>query len=213
MWLDCFILKEKNQRFSGFEISKLSIFRPKKGSFWQSMSLFLEHDLEDDKDGAFSEAFESNNAEKCLEIYKQENSEKLFDNFQLCIMRIVSGENSYLAPCDEMMTYLISPNKLIQRAERELTLGRLEIERKFAIGIVYQWLPSLEYSNSLDLIKGVIETEKLKLNFKKNQLNQLRDMNAPSIIIRSEEKMLSVARYSYLCVFQNRRWLERYFSN
>ena len=212
-FINCFVSKKTGEKFSGIDIIKDPKFHiGNKDGIWAKMDLLT---MDDDEDRPLSEELEQ--LKKALQVKDALRCHQIWKTMELneIKQRLArwSDDREDTAINQETAEYLMNFRNLMARAERELTLGHLEVERKIAIGIVYELLSEFENEPIPTAIELIINKAKERLQKSTERLKRLKNRLAPAVIIENEETTVRQNRYRYLCCFQNRRWLTKYFSS
>lgn len=105
--------------------------------------------------------------------------------------------------------YLHSADQVYDRAVREYSLKRIEVEREIAYNLVFHDSANRVVDSSV--ILEHCECWQKKRESRKVQLARLVSLNAPRIVIENEKRSAAKAEYAYLALTQNRAWLARVF--
>ena len=127
----------------------------------------------------------------------------------------LSVENSKGFTSEERELLYKSPSDLYERAERERILRTIETERRVALGefINHEFVCNLSEKDKNTAsteasINKKIENNKKLLFEREKRLKSLRDINAPSPVLKSAIKLVENVRYVMLALKKNKEWLK-----
>lgn len=210
-----YTLKSTGERFSGKQILDDPKFHPQPddSSFLGELQFLLTQNDDGDFVAEIEElrlAYQAGDMPRCFEICQHIKLQKAVEDIRLWIRDDYPANRLMLTAAET--EYLFNTRKLEERAGRELTLGRLEVERKVAIGFVYLAMDIYPHLSVEDLINQVIAN---KRRIMINSMASMRKNTQDGIhwLAKENRRLAEDVRYSYMCVLQNRKWLERYFSS
>ena len=198
--------KEESEPMTFREFSRRGDFwKGDKIAFWATYDTILDADYAPPLDPDL--ITKENHDTLWLKIYQ--DLEGSFDAF----MDVANNFNP-LAPSAEELE-LLDSSKLYDTAERELTLGYLEVERRVAFGAVLEARSGFSLdpeTSGAHLVDRAIKREISRLKAQLARRQRLQKLEAPPEVIQNEEKMVQKTRYILLSLHQNRPWLIEFFS-
>lgn len=210
--MKCFtLLGEPNQKVSGIDIIKNPQLRKiDQEDFWIWVDDPQEGILTRREHANLVKALEEKDLTMCHKLARKIALEEAQGHLRHWL-EYGHGVSALSATVEEM-EFLLEMSKLFDRAERELTLGRLEVERKFALAFVYKVAITDPFDSIQELVEKAIGYSIRMRENRKERLGKMLKLKAPNIFIRNEQGLVRQAEYLHLSLYQNRRWLEKYFS-
>jgi len=212
--LDCFTV-ESDQRVSWQDISLEANLRscsPKR--FWsQSMAhaYVFKDKYSEDYIATIKRSIEAKDCETCHQFLQSLRLTLTKEDVEGWVINL-EGFNLKARPSEEEFEYLLQYGDIIERAEREFTLGNFEVERKVAIAYMYEFIGDENLASASEMVDDALRCALKMRTERQKRIEVFRSQNAPSVILDNAETSLRKARYLYLSLYQNRRWLERCFS-
>lgn len=104
-------------------------------------------------------------------------------------------------------------SRLYERAEREYTLGYMEIERRIVLNVIRNLYQKPEDYESVDaFVNNLIDYWRNYVQECRRLMAELTKLEAPGCVIDNQARMLQERRYIYVALQQNRRWLREFLS-
>ena len=189
--------------------------------FWlnceSSCSLYEHGEHEEDEDDSLSEdylrlaeGFARRDIVLCHQIFQQmqmvscDNEETLWDDERtekednLTRLFHVSKEEEH---------YLLAGSELFNRAEKEYTLGCLDVERRIAISYIYCFSQGQGYRSIDSLVSAAYKSTLERIHRINNLLKTFETLESAHPIVQHEERSRRYYQYLRLAILQNRRWL------